>query len=59
MKRACQSVVLGIITLLASASARAQGISFYTAVDLALRNSTQVRISSADVQHADGIAQAA
>jgi outer membrane protein TolC len=53
VKRACQSVVLGIITLLASASARAQGISFYTAVDLALRNSTQVRISSADVQHAE------
>ena len=53
MRRACQFVVLGIITLLASTSAPAQGVSFYTAVDLALRNSTQVRISSADVQHAE------
>ena len=53
MRRACQFVVLGIITLLASTSARAQGVSFYAAVDLALRNSTQVRISSADVQHAE------
>jgi outer membrane protein TolC len=53
VRRACQFVVLGIITLLASTSARAQGVSFYTAVDLALRNSTQVRISSADVQHAE------
>ena len=53
MRRACQFVVLGIGTLLASTSGRAQGVSFYTAVDLALRNSTQVRISSADVQHAE------
>jgi outer membrane protein TolC len=53
VRRACQFVVLGIITLLASTSALAQGVSFYTAVDLALRNSTQVRISSADVQHAE------
>jgi outer membrane protein TolC len=53
VRRACQFVVLGIITLLASTSAPAQGVSFYTAVDLALRNSTQVRISSADVQHAE------
>jgi outer membrane protein TolC len=53
VRRACQFVVLGIGTLLASTSARAQGVSFYTAVDLALRNSTQVRISSADVQHAE------
>lgn len=53
MKRACQFVLLGIATLLVSGGARAQGISFYTVVDLALRNSTQVRISAADVQHAE------
>ena len=32
---------------------RAAQVSFYTAVDLALRNSTQVRISAADVRHAE------
>jgi outer membrane protein TolC len=53
VRRACQFVVLGIVTLLASTSAGAQGISFYAIVDLALRNSTQVRISAADVQHAE------
>jgi outer membrane protein TolC len=53
VRRACQFVLLGIATLLATGSARAQGISFYTVVDLALRNSTQVRISAADVQHAE------
>ena len=52
MRRACQFVLLGIFTTLAPAGARAQ-ISFYTVVDLALRNSTQVRISAADVQHAE------
>jgi outer membrane protein TolC len=50
--RACQFVLLGIVTVLAPAGAWAQ-VSFYTAVDLALRNSTQVRISAADVQHAE------
>ena len=53
MRRACQFVLLGIATLLATGGARAQGVSFYTVVDLALRNSTQVRISAADVQHAE------
>ena len=53
MKSACQFVLLGIAALLVPGGARAQGISFYTVVDLALRNSTQVRISAADVQHAE------
>jgi len=53
VRRACQFVLLGIATLLVPGSARAQGVSFYTVVDLALRNSTQVRISAADVQHAE------
>jgi outer membrane protein TolC len=51
MKHRCQYVLLGTIALL-SQGARAQ-VSFYTAVDLALRNSTQVRISAAEVQHAE------
>ena len=34
-------------------TARDAQVSFYTAVDLALRNSTQVRISAADVQRAE------
>jgi outer membrane protein TolC len=53
VRRACQFVLLGIATLLAPTGARAQGVSFYTVVDLALRNSTQVRISAADVQRAE------
>ena len=53
MRRACQFVLLGIATLLVPGGARAQGVSFYTVVDLALRNSTQVRISAADVQRAE------
>ena len=52
MRRTCQFVLLGIVTVLVSGGARAQ-VSFYTAVDLALRNSTQVRISAADVRHAE------
>jgi outer membrane protein TolC len=52
VRHACQFVLLGIIALIAEAGAHAQ-VSFYTAVDLALRNSTQVRISAADVQHAE------
>lgn len=52
MRLTCQFVLLGIVTLMAPVAARAQ-VSFYTAVDLALRNSTQVRISAADVQHAE------
>ncbi len=52
MRRACQFVLLGISTLIAQSGALAQ-VSFYTAVDLALRNSTPVRISSAQVQHAE------
>ncbi len=50
MRRACQFVLLGIA--LAPTGAVGQ-ISFYTAVDMALRNSTQVRISAADVQRAE------
>jgi outer membrane protein TolC len=53
VRRACQFVLLGIATLLVPIGARAQGVSFYTVVDLALRNSTQVRISAADVQRAE------
>jgi outer membrane protein TolC len=41
-----------MVTLLTHIGACAQ-VSFYTAVDMALRNSTQVRISAADVQHAE------
>ena len=52
MRRACQFVLLGIVSLLGQTGAHAQ-VSFYTAVDLALRNSTPVRISAADVQHAE------
>ena len=52
VRRACQFVLLSICTLMAQSGAGAQ-VSFYTAVDLALRNSTQVRISAADVQHAE------
>jgi len=49
---ACQFALLGIVSLLGQTGAHAQ-VSFYTAVDLALRNSTPVRISAADVQHAE------
>ena len=52
MRRSCQFVLLGIVTVLAQTGVCAQ-VSFYTAVDLALRNSTQVRISAAQVQHAE------
>ena len=46
VRRACQFVLLGIFTLIAQSGALAQ-VSFYTAVDLALRNSTPVRIGAA------------
>jgi len=52
VRRACQFVLLGILTLIAPSGALAQ-VSFYTAVDLALRNSTPVRIGAAQVQHAE------
>jgi outer membrane protein TolC len=52
LRRGCQFVLLGMVTVLAQTGARAQ-VSFYTAVDLALRNSTQVRIAAAQVQHAE------
>ena len=52
MRRACQFVLLGIFALIAQSGALAQ-VSFYTAVDLALRNSTPVRIGAAQVQHAE------
>jgi len=52
VRRACQFVLLGILTLLAPSGALAQ-VSFYTAVDIALRNSTPVRIGAAQVQHAE------
>jgi outer membrane protein TolC len=50
MRRTGKFVLLGMGLL--AQGARAQ-VSFYTAVDLALRNSTQVRISAAEVQHAE------
>jgi outer membrane protein TolC len=52
VRRACQFVLLGMFTLIAPSGALAQ-VSFYTAVDLALRNSTPVRIGAAQVQHAE------
>ena len=52
MRRACQFVWLGILLIVAHREMHAQ-VSFYTVVDLALRNSTQVRIAAADVQHAE------
>jgi outer membrane protein TolC len=52
VRRACQIVLLGMFTLIAQSGAQAQ-VSFYTAVDLALRNSTPVRIGAAQVQHAE------
>jgi outer membrane protein TolC len=52
VRRASQFVLLGIFTLIAQSGALAQ-VSFYTAVDLALRNSTPVRIGAAQVQHAE------
>jgi outer membrane protein TolC len=52
VRRVCQFVLLGIATCMAYRDARAQ-MSFYTVVDLALRNSTPVRISAADVQRAE------
>src|ERR1700689_1969332 len=52
VRRACQFVLLGIFTLIAQSGALAQ-VSFYTAIDLALRNSTPVRIGAAQVQHAE------
>jgi len=52
VRRACQFVLLGIFALIAQSGALAQ-VSFYTAVDLALRNSTPVRIGAAQVQHAE------
>jgi outer membrane protein TolC len=52
LRRACQFVLLGFVSLLGETGALAQ-VSFYTVVDLALRNSTPVRISAANVQHAE------
>jgi outer membrane protein TolC len=52
VRRTCQFVLLGIFTLIAQNGAEAQ-VSFYTTVDLALRNSTPVRIGAAQVQHAE------
>ena len=52
MRRTCQFVLLAIFMLIGQSGALAQ-FSFYTAVDLALRNSTQVRISAAEVQRAE------
>jgi len=52
VRRAGQFVLLGMFTLIAPSGALAQ-VSFYTAVDLALRNSTPVRIGAAQVQHAE------
>src|ERR1700691_1225858 len=52
VRRAYQFVLLGIFTLIAQSGALAQ-VSFYTAVNLALRNSTPVRIGAAQVEHAE------
>ena len=57
LRRAAQWFLLSPVALFAlvawtPSKAHAQ-VSFYTAVDLALRNSTQVRMSAADVQHAE------
>jgi outer membrane protein TolC len=52
VRRVCQFVLLGIAFLSACRGARAQ-VSFATVVDLALRNSTAVRISAADVERAE------
>jgi outer membrane protein TolC len=52
VRGACQFVLLGIFALIAQSGALAQ-VSFYTAIDLALRNSTPVRIGAAQVQHAE------
>jgi outer membrane protein TolC len=52
VRRACQFVWLGVLLIVAHPEMHAQ-VSFYTVVDLALRNSTQVRIAAADVQHAE------
>lgn len=47
-------IALGALALLLPWNADAQ-VSLYTAVDLALRNSTAVRIAQADVAHAAGV----
>src|ERR1700722_582966 len=52
VRRAFQFALLSIFTLIAPSGALAQ-VSFYTAIDLALRNSTPVRIGAAQVQHAE------
>jgi outer membrane protein TolC len=52
VRRACQFVLLGTVTALTQPACHAQ-LSFYTAVDLALRNSPQVRIGAAQVQRAE------
>jgi outer membrane protein TolC len=54
VRRACQFAFVGMVTLLAPLGACAQ-VSFYTAVDLALRNSTQVRMSAAEAQRAEAV----
>lgn len=51
VNRACQIGILCFSALLLSPGARAQ-VSFYTTIDLALRNNPQVRMSSANLQRA-------
>ena len=51
-ERCRQAAVLAVLALAAAPAAVAQ-ISFYTAVDLALRNSHEVKLATADVQRAD------
>jgi outer membrane protein TolC len=48
----CQLVSLGLLAVFGPSSASAQ-ISLYTAIEMALRNSPQVRMSAADVQRAE------
>jgi outer membrane protein TolC len=52
VRYACQLVLWGLFSLFAQASARAQ-LSFYTTIDMALRNSPQVRMGAAEVARAE------
>jgi len=47
----CEWITLSVFALLSSLSATAQ-VSLYTVVDLALRNSTSVRMAQADLMRA-------
>jgi outer membrane protein TolC len=53
MGHSLKFTLLASATLLAIAPRAGAQLSFYTAVDMALRNSTQVRVSAAEVQRAE------